>query len=101
VADQGPVLEARSFQIQQLDQLLLDAIDHRIRGPGRLRQRGGLVDLREVTRIGDRDDLQPPGPGRELRHHQAGEQQQDGRRDVSRAADREPVIRHGEEEIEP
>jgi hypothetical protein len=49
------------------------------------------VDLRQVTRVRDRDHLQPPGPRRELRHGHAGEQKQERGGGVRGAADREPA----------
>jgi hypothetical protein len=63
VTGQRPVLEPALLQIQQADELLPDMIGHGLRGPRRLGKRGGLVDLREVTRIGDRDHLQAAGAG--------------------------------------
>ena len=59
------------------------------------------MDLREVSRIGDRDHLQAAGVGSQLRHRYADHQQQDKRGDIGGAADREPLIGQGEEEIEP
>ena len=82
MAEQRTVLEAGSLQVQQADELLLNAIDNRIRRPGGLGERSGVVDLREITGVRDRNNLQAPGAGRQLRYGQADEQEQDGGRDI-------------------
>jgi hypothetical protein len=97
----GTVLEPAPRQRQQLSQLPAHLIDNRLRRAARGYRPGSGVDPVQITRPARGRGLNAAPPHRDLGHRHADGQHQHGRLHVGTPCHGEPVIRHGEEEVEP
>jgi hypothetical protein len=89
------------LHMQGIDKLRRDLLDQGLRRPAGRTDLGGRLDAGEVAGLAAGNGLLPTTPHRQLGHRDSDDHQEHERLDVGPLVDGEPLVRLGEEEVEP